>query len=52
MNEKADDILLADTYYITPNGLDDEDNVLLKIDGETVKIPIKQTTVIRTHFEF
>lgn len=26
MNEKADDILLADTYYITPNGLDDEDN--------------------------
>ena len=33
-------------------GLDDEDNVLLKIDGETVKIPIKQTTVIRTHFEF
>ena len=26
MNEKADDILLSDTYYITPNGLDAEDN--------------------------
>lgn len=26
MNEKADDILLSDTYYITPNGLDAEDD--------------------------
>lgn len=26
MNEKADDILLFDTYYITPNGLDAEDD--------------------------
>ena len=26
MNEKADDILLVDTYYITPNGLDAEDD--------------------------
>ena len=24
--KKADDILLSDTYYITPNGLDAEDN--------------------------
>lgn len=26
MNKKADDILLFDTYYITPNGLDAEDD--------------------------
>lgn len=26
MNEKADDILLSDTYYITPNGLDADDD--------------------------
>lgn len=26
MNEKADDLLLSDTYYITPNGLDAEDD--------------------------
>lgn len=33
-------------------GLDEDDNVVLLVNGEEVKIPLKQTTVINVHFEF
>ena len=33
-------------------GLDEDRNVVLIIDGETVKIPLKETTVINVHFDF
>ena len=33
-------------------GLDADRNVVLIIDGETVKIPLKETTVINVHFDF
>lgn len=33
-------------------GLDEDDNVILLLGDETIKIPLKQTTVINMHFEF
>ncbi len=33
-------------------GLDEDENVVISISGDEVKIPLKQTTVINVHFEF
>lgn len=33
-------------------GLDEEDNVIILADGGEVRLPIKQTTGIKVHFEF
>lgn len=33
-------------------GLDEGDNILISVSGEEVKIPLKETTMIKVHFEF
>ncbi len=33
-------------------GIDDEDNVMLDVNGESIKIPYKQASGINVHFDF